>query len=99
MLVCLGLTQNVIFPVVSSKVREGHRVLDVDSELLRVLQDGGVAGELLVILHRTPGRDLAVIFSRHGVLQTLPCGEESTLKQHSDKSNVNQIPPTSNSTL
>ena len=55
LVVCLGLTQNVIFPVVSSKVRKGHRVLNVDSELLRVFQDGGVAGELLVIFHWTPG--------------------------------------------
>ena len=76
MLIWLGLTQNVILPVVSSKVREGHRVLDVDSELLRVLQDGGLAGELLVVLHRTPGRDLAVKLSRDSLLQTLACGQK-----------------------
>ena len=82
MLIWLGLTQNVILPVVSSKVREGHRVLDVDSELLRVLQDGGLAGELLVVLHRTPGRDLAVVSSRHGVLETGAWGQKSALSQH-----------------
>ena len=86
MLVWLGLTQNVIFPVVSSKVREGHRVLDVDGELLRVLQDGGLAGELLVIFHRAPGRDLAVIFSRPGILETLAYGQKYALSQ-SDNTN------------
>ena len=81
MLIWLRLTQNVILPVVSPKVGEGHRVLDVDSELLRILQDGGLAGELLVIFHRAPGRDLAVIFSRPGILETLACGQKYALSQ------------------
>ena len=91
MLIWLRLTQNVILPVVSSKVREGHRVLDVDSELLRVLQDGGLAGELLVVLHRAPGGDLAVITSGHEVLETLAWRVEldlaPTLEHPSDNSN------------
>ena len=97
MLIWLGLTQNVILPVVSSKVREGHRVLDVDSELLRVLQDGGLAGELLVILHRTPGRDLTVISSRPSLLETLPCGQKYAFSQKVTKTAIIQIPL--NSTL
>ena len=81
MLIWLRLTQNVILPVVSSKVREGHRVLDVDSELLGVLQDGGLAGELLVIFHRTPGRDLTVIPSRPRLLETLTWRQKYSLSQ------------------
>ena len=49
---------DVIFPVLLAEVGEGDRVLDVDGELLRVAEHGRVQGEQLVILHRTPGRDL-----------------------------------------
>ena len=44
-------TSDIVFPVLLAKVGEGHRVLDVDSELLRVTKDGLIQGQQLVILH------------------------------------------------
>ena len=52
---------NVALPVLSSKVGEGNGVLDVDGELVRVAEDGGGGGQLLVILHWTPSGDLTVV--------------------------------------
>ena len=62
---CINLTHyiitNVALPVLSSKVGDGNGVLDVDGELVRVAEDGGGGGQLLVILHWTPSGDLTVV--------------------------------------
>ena len=54
-------TSDVIFPVLLAEVGEGHRVLDVDGELLGVAEHGLVQGEELVILHGAPGGDLTQV--------------------------------------
>ena len=59
----LILTKNIIFPVIRTKVGESHGVLDINSELLRVLEERRLAGQLLVVLHGRPGGDLTEILS------------------------------------